>query len=109
MLHHSAPDNNPPVPTIAIDDSMLMNTEDFRDLGSIISSEGDYHFGSLDKEVDAQISKTSQAPGTLRTQAESVQCSGLALLPLTVVSQGRCMADTSRSWRICTCEPSDPF
>lgn len=109
MLHHSAPDNNPPVPTIAIDDSMLMNTEDFRDLGSIISSEGDYYFGSLDKEIDAQISKTSQAPGTLHTQAESVQCSGLALLPLTVVNQGRCMADTSRRWRICTCEPSDPF
>lgn len=86
MLHHSAPDNNPPVPTIAIDDSMLMNTEDFRDLGSIISSEGDYYFGSLDKEIDAQISKTSQAPGTLHTQAESVQCSGLALLPLTVVT-----------------------
>jgi len=53
VLHQPAPNTNPPVPTIAIDDSMFMNTKDFRYLGSITSSEGDYYFGSLNKEIDA--------------------------------------------------------
>nr|KAG5695709.1 hypothetical protein BaRGS_022386 [Batillaria attramentaria] len=63
VLHQPAPHTNPPAPSISIDGTQLSNVESFKYLGSTISCDG-----SLDKEIDARISKASQALGRLRNR-----------------------------------------
>ena len=50
-------------PTISIDGTQLKTVDDFKYLGSVISSDG-----SLDKKFSARICKTSQALGRLKTR-----------------------------------------
>ena len=52
--------------TIVISDTQLKNVEHFKYLGSTISFDG-----SMDKEIDATISKARQALGRLRNKVLS--------------------------------------
>ena len=53
-------------PTISIDGTQLKTVDDFKYLGSVISSDG-----NLDKEISARICKASQALGRLKTRVLS--------------------------------------
>ena len=66
VLHQPAPSTNPLAPTIVIKDTQLKYVEHFKHLGSTISCKD-----SLDKEIDARISKASQALGRLRNKVLS--------------------------------------
>ena len=61
VLCQPAPTANPQDPTVVIENTQLKNVDHFKYLGSTISSSG-----SLDKEIEARISKASQALGRLR-------------------------------------------
>ena len=60
VLLQPAANTNPPAPSSSIDDTQLANVDQFKYLGNIISSDG-----TLDREIDARISKASQALGRL--------------------------------------------
>lgn len=63
VLYQPAPNTNSIAPIIVIDGTQLANVEQFKYLGSTIS-----HDGSLDREIDARVSKASQALGRLRNR-----------------------------------------
>lgn len=66
VLLQPAPNTNPPAPSISIDDTQLANVDQFKYLGSTISSDG-----TQDREIDARISKASQVLGRLRNRVLS--------------------------------------
>ena len=63
VLLQSAPATAAPPPSISIDGTRLKTVEDFKYLGSTISSNG-----TLDKEINARISKASKALGRLHVR-----------------------------------------
>lgn len=66
-LHQSTPNTTTSAPTIVMNDTQLAIVEHFKYLGSTISRDG-----SLDKEIDARISKIRQALGRLCNRMLSV-------------------------------------
>lgn len=64
VLNQPAPNTSHSKPTIIIDGTQLVNVERFNYLGSTLSQDG-----SLDREIEAQISKASQAVGRLHKSA----------------------------------------
>ena len=56
VLQPAAPNRNTPEPTAFVDGTQLKNVDNFKHLGSSISSDG-----SLDREVTSRINKASQA------------------------------------------------
>lgn len=66
VLVQSAPDSTAPPPLVSIEGAELKSMEDFKHLGSVISSDG-----TLDKEINAMFCKASQALGRLRSRVLS--------------------------------------
>ena len=62
VLHQSSPAQRLPSPSININGSELKNVDQFKYLGSIMSSDG-----TLSKEIESRISKASQSLGRLRS------------------------------------------
>ena len=62
VLFQLAPTSVAQRPTISTDGTQLKTVDDFKCIGSVISSDG-----SLDKEISARICKASQALGRLKT------------------------------------------
>ena len=62
VLFQPAPASVAHRPTISTDGTQLRTVDNFRYLGSVVSSDG-----SLDKQIGARICKASQALGRLRT------------------------------------------
>ena len=63
VLYQPAPGTRPTPPQIKIDGAELKNVDQFKYLGSTMSSDG-----TLDKEIVARISKASQSMGRLRSR-----------------------------------------
>ena len=96
VLFQPAPASVAYRPTISIDGTQLKTVDDFKYLGSVISSDG-----SLDKEINALICKASQALGRLKTSAtsgspRSPRWTGRSFSPASsmVVRHGPCTANT---------------
>ena len=82
--------------TSSIDGTQLKSVDDFKYLGSVISSDG-----CLDKEINARICKASQPLGRLNTRAtsgspRSSRCTGRSFSSASsmVVGHGPCTGDT---------------
>ena len=63
VLQPAAPNRNTPEPTAFVDGTQLKNVDNFKHLGSSISSNG-----SLDREITSGINKASQALRRLHTR-----------------------------------------